>query len=271
MVKKFVKLFIAVQFVLFAYFSNAAQIKIIDPSLDSKLFDAVYNDDLEKIKLLVEQGANIRVKDPFDNTILEAAVNRNQERIVEYLLQFGLDVNQTGEIDRTPIFHARDAHMIQYLLVQKANINACDRFGKTALHHASNSGGEEAVTSLLKFGANPNLVDNADRTALASAINVHVGNWRIRPELPRIYNNIVTTLLFAGAKLQVCKTNLEFVIKLYKDAQLEKLKGMLGQSFESFYKNFALEQLNNLVYFPGGINRIIVNYLSEDDIFMEQS
>jgi len=50
------------------------------------------------------------------------------------------------------------------------DINACNKFGETALHQAALSGSANVVTTLLAAGANPNIARKDGRTALYCAI-----------------------------------------------------------------------------------------------------
>jgi ankyrin repeat protein len=62
-----------------------------------------------------------------------------------------------------------NAETVEILVSEGAFLDAQNSYGRTPLMIASMYGREEVVESLLKLGANPNLKDNYERTALSFA------------------------------------------------------------------------------------------------------
>ncbi|MBP5637952.1 MAG: ankyrin repeat domain-containing protein, partial [Victivallales bacterium] len=135
------------------------------PLRDKKLFDLVRKNDLEKLKRLVEDGADIQVCDSEGNTLLDVAfthcsdtidylINHGatirttrpslwsaqsglSKTIVEYLLKNGADVNEIWHDDDgiTPIFFGDDFSVLKALVEAGADVNHHSKGWGTPLHH----------------------------------------------------------------------------------------------------------------------------------------
>ena len=101
--------------------------------------------------------------DAHGNTLLHAACIRpNNERLVEALILYGVDVNASNNVGDTALHVTRNKY-VQMLLSRNATITA-NSAGETPLHRAAMSeSSEDEVTSvcrlLLGSGANPNAED----------------------------------------------------------------------------------------------------------------
>lgn len=61
--------------------------------------------------------------------------------------------------------------ILQILLQGGADINATDKLGRTALHHAVENGHEEVVSLLLKHRANPTILDHVGTSVMQLAVS----------------------------------------------------------------------------------------------------
>ena len=149
-----------------------------------ELLDAVRNDDLERIRLLVEQGDLIDAvrynhlerarlllleqgadKDMFDSigdTLLHLAASGGCLDIVRLLVEHGatIDIPSTERIGSyTPlscaVFHGQ-LDICRYLLEQGADRDKPDRYGATPLHDAARGDDLEIVMLLMSYGADLN-------------------------------------------------------------------------------------------------------------------
>ncbi|NBU62756.1 MAG: ankyrin repeat domain-containing protein [Chlamydiae bacterium] len=93
-------------------------------------------DYLEKLRLLINNGAQVNSKDPGGRTALWSAVAYGKKESVSLLLENG------------------------------AQVNAKDNSGRTALWQAISNGNKEMVRLLLENGADPNLKDNSNHTPI---------------------------------------------------------------------------------------------------------
>lgn len=115
------------------------------------LLCAVKGDEsLENFKSLVERGVDIHSKDIRSQTVLFDAVNHNNSKIIGYLLDKKMDVNERDSQNRTPLLHSIvnrcDASTIKLLLENKADIFAVDNEGKNCFQMNYN---DTTITDML--------------------------------------------------------------------------------------------------------------------------
>ena len=121
---------------------TAAKKKQATKALLDLLDDSETPDNLEMVKYLVSQGANVNAsdKDGYTPLLLAAAVSGNLET-VKYLISKGADVD--AEIDSgtrrghtalmLAALRAQDLEMVKYLVRKGADVNASDKDGRTVL------------------------------------------------------------------------------------------------------------------------------------------
>jgi len=151
------------------------------------LHDAVRAGDLERVKVLLEQGVEPHLRDLADETPLGLAAERGQLRMVELLLDGGAEADDPGPIDlatfnghvdvvelllsRAPeiyesgwwpgaLLHnaAWGGHLevMELLLSAGVDVDARAWYQMTALHWAAWAGQRKAVEFLLEHGADVN-------------------------------------------------------------------------------------------------------------------
>jgi ankyrin repeat protein len=152
------------------------------------LIQAAHSDFLRVARYLLDNQANVNVKDNLGETALTMAAAGGHRAIVELLLSRGAEVNAKGLLGYTALHQAAKygfQAVIETLLANHADVNAPDNNGDTPLFLAAANGKLKNVQLLLDAGANPNLKDSEAQTALNYAI-------RGTPE-------IMQALLAAGA------------------------------------------------------------------------
>jgi ankyrin repeat protein len=109
---------------------------MIFKSKNEKLLEASKKGDVEKVKKLLKEGADVNAKDKYDMTPLHSAARNGHIEVVKLLIEKG------------------------------AYVNANDKNGWTPLHFAAFSGHIEVVMLLLEHGADPNIKNNEGKTAI---------------------------------------------------------------------------------------------------------
>ncbi len=113
------------------------------PLLSEKLFGAAYEGrGGEIIKLLVDRGADVNVKNSGGMTPLMMASTKGNVDVVNALLEKGADINARDSHKRTALFMAaRGGHgnVAKILLDKGIDVTAVDKDGHTAQQEAKNS------------------------------------------------------------------------------------------------------------------------------------
>jgi ankyrin repeat protein len=104
-------------------------------------------------------------------TPLSYATARNNIDIIKILLDAGADVHLAPDNGSAPIFEALNSpDTLRFLLAAKADPDARNQKGETALGIAIQRGAEAIVEILLLSGANPRLKTASGQTPLALAV-----------------------------------------------------------------------------------------------------
>ena len=116
---------------------------------------AVYHDDLETAKLLVDAKADVKAANRYGVTPLSLACTNGNEAMVKLLLDAGADPNARLRGDETPLMTAARTGKVgpvRALLARGADVNAKERRGQTALMWAAAEGHAEVVQASWRPG-----------------------------------------------------------------------------------------------------------------------
>lgn len=129
-------------------------------NINAFLFIAIEDCDLNKVKKLVRDGANVNTQSEagwVGETPLYSAVCSHTKDIVEFLLDNGARVNEIGEYSKATVLHLAaiisSADMLKLLLEKGADFNLKDVEGKTPLDVAIKHKELRSVRVLLNAGA----------------------------------------------------------------------------------------------------------------------
>ena len=123
------------------------------------LIDAVKTNNLESVRMLVEQGADKDQGDDFDRTPLVWASCYGHLQVVQYFVEHGATLDKAAHDGMTPIITAAACGRLEvcrYLLEQGADRDKANNNGYTSLHWAAQRGHLEIAMLLMSYGADLN-------------------------------------------------------------------------------------------------------------------
>lgn len=204
-----------------------------------ELYNAAQNGDLDLVKSLIREGANVNEADEFGDTLLSTACYFGHIEIAKLLIVNEADIRAVDDRGITVLHNActsGDIEIIRLLLSKGAEINAVGNLsGATPLHHACLGPSPEfkrnieAIKLLIEEGADVNAINNRQQKPLAIA-NKHVEIAKLliphmllqspKQEKP---DCLTDKAIFPGNKQN--KENLS----LFWDEQFEKINGLLRE------------------------------------------
>ena len=117
------------------------------------LIDAAMDGNFEKVKLLIENGADVNAKNNNGQTALMYVAREGDLEIAKYLVENGADINaKDNDWGYTALIYAAEyvnLEIVQFLIESGADINIKNNDGKTALDLADT---EEIKEVLRKAG-----------------------------------------------------------------------------------------------------------------------
>jgi ankyrin repeat protein len=173
--------------------SQGADIHIKDSSKETPLQIAIHEGNLELINFFLSKKADVNMKDHFNETSLHDATDKGKIEIVKLIVSHGADLNAKNNLRETPLLYAvknNYSDIAEYLISEGAEVNSKDYRGKSPLHEAAYQGNLEIVKYLIFKGARVNAKDKYDIYPLHDAAN--------QGQL-----EIVKYLISAGAKINV--------------------------------------------------------------------
>jgi ankyrin repeat protein len=159
----------------------------------TELHQAVAQDDIERVRLLLEQGADINARAWLERTPLMDACSREASMLHKLRDNLSTSTSKSQEdrapgikdwprIDPKQIFAMMDRKreyddtlpqddpaLVRLLLEYGAKVDAVDQLGQTALMMAAGAGRVETARLLLEYGADPRAQDGEEKTSLMHA------------------------------------------------------------------------------------------------------
>lgn len=115
--------------------------------------------DLDTLKRLCREGADINRQDPSGWTPMHHAIDQHHPNVVRWLIDQGADIERSDCEDWTPLHWAAmkgDTAIVESLLAHGADLTACDECcGDTPLHRAVRFDQLAIARLLVAFGADP--------------------------------------------------------------------------------------------------------------------
>jgi putative CocE/NonD family hydrolase len=144
--------------------AEGADINAEDEEKKTPLWYAVDSDNMEVVQLLVEAGTDVNAG---SWPPLCQAVDENNTAIAEYLIDHGADINVPSgwtPLQQAPLYSSIE--MVELLIEAGADVNAGPR---TALHSATRRARKDMTELLLQKGADVNAKDSRGRPILQEA------------------------------------------------------------------------------------------------------
>lgn len=141
--------------------------------------------DMDKVKALLEEGADVNAKDENGMTPLLLAISNKQVDLAKFLIEKGADINLADRQGVVPLFRAlwnKDLDMLELLLKKGADVNTKHaKSGFTALHWAAMMDSKDSVELILDAGADVNAKSNTGETSLDVA-----AIWGVSPAMAEL-------------------------------------------------------------------------------------
>lgn len=130
--------------------------KIVNETNDggfTPLIVAGYRNQIEIVKILLENNADINAKSG-EGSVLMGACYKGEMEMVKLLLEKGAEVNTDNDLGTTPLMYAilaGNMELIKLLLEHGAKKDVKERSGKTAIDYAKQIDNQEIVKLLNSF------------------------------------------------------------------------------------------------------------------------
>ena len=102
------------------------------------------------------------------------AVQSNNFDAVQKLLQNGADVDVRNADGKTALQLAQDDDIADLLIEYDSDVNVCDENGDSLLHHAVRSGKMYKIKLLIAFGADVNAKNKKQETPIVCTTNQEI-------------------------------------------------------------------------------------------------
>ena len=145
---------------------------------------AAFMGDIERVKTLVEKGANVNLITEEGYTVAHYAAQSGSLELVQWLTMHGVNIWR-GHNVRTIIHYAArsgNLELVQWLVNQGANVNRKSRRELSVMHYAARSGSLELVQWLAEQGASINVQNKYSVSVLhyaAQSGNLELVQWLV--------------------------------------------------------------------------------------------
>jgi ankyrin repeat protein len=140
-----------------------------NPTKYSVLANAVGYNDLKMIDYLLQHGVDVNLANGDGTTPLMIAAQYGWDQVVQHLLEAGAKVDLENDNGDTALILANNTASVQALLAKHPNLELKNKKGMTALMTAANREDIDEVSALVDAGADINATDARGETALTIA------------------------------------------------------------------------------------------------------
>jgi ankyrin repeat protein len=193
---------------------------------DAPVADSAMRGDVEAVRALIKQGADVNAAQGDGMTALHWAAMNGSADIARLVIDAGASLEAVTRLGGYTPLHlasrAGRATTVQLLIAAGANVRATTTTGAvTPLHLAADAGNGQSVTALLDAGADPNAREREwGQTPLMFAAAAN------RP-------NVVKLLVERGAKVDATASTIDMVERGKEDAALQARRDKLLQALQA--------------------------------------
>lgn len=150
--------------------NDGADINLKDKEGDTPLHYAVKFKREKPFQMLLDKKAHVNAVDNYGTTPLSAAIQVKQYKMAEMLVEKGADFNIANSAGVTPLMFAANGakypapEMVKFLLNKGAKVNDLDNEGRSALFYAVGKIWVDVTKMLVDAGADVNIRDSKGRT-----------------------------------------------------------------------------------------------------------
>ena len=184
-----------------------------------RLVDAMKNQDVQRVRTLLDQHADVNVRSDDGSTALLWAAHWNDLQAAELLVRAGADANAANDLRMTPLSQActnGSAAFVNLLLAAGANPDTPIATGETPLMTCARAGAADAVRALLARGADVNATEpTQQQTALM---------WAAAEQHPRVLESLIKARADLAAHTKSGFTALHFATRA---GDLESVRTLL--------------------------------------------
>lgn len=238
--------------------------------IDILLYKAGISGDFDDVKRYVAMGADINTSDKNGNTIINSimgmkSVNMDITNCFRYLLIKGAETDKRNEEGYTPVInHLKNElfneQLLDILLKYKADINQTDYDGKTPLHYAVSSGDLKRVKYFVEHGSNVNVKDRDGITPLHIATidkNYDIISYLLSKKADKLSKDMNGVSPFdiakAGGDVDILKIYGISEADIEKDKRFNELRSLL----EANKDKPAVKEISNNVL-KGYMNKPVI-------------
>jgi len=172
-----------------------------EPKLKKQMYpfhQAAAHGDVDQVKLLISNGADVNAKAEKEMTPLHYAAKAGKMEMVQLLIKAGADVNAKDQNGLTPLVKTASRNIAELLIAKGTDIDAGEGYW-TALHNAVRFRHRDTTELLIQNGANVNAKNNDGKTPVHYA--VLLGS-----------TEVIRMLLVAGADIDSISLNIRSLI-----------------------------------------------------------
>jgi ankyrin repeat protein len=177
--------------------------------MDHILLQAVFHNQIDIVKLLIEDGADINIKNQQgENALVASVIFNDDDEIFDYLIDNGIDkdIIVIGGLPLITSTMFRNKKRVYKLLKNGANPNLMNKFNQTSLHYAVTNHYQHNSSTIIKLliyhGADIDLCNIDNETPLFKAAMM----YPLETNTIVDYFEIIDILLESGANPYI-KTN----------------------------------------------------------------